>query len=141
MPLTEEFTTLLKNHGLKKTPARLRVLEILTKSAQAIAYSEIEHQMKAVADRVTLYRLLISFEEQGIVHKTFDHHGTAKYALCHANCDIHTHRDEHVHFNCTQCNGTFCLDTVILPAITLPRGYAASSYQFAITGVCKNCKA
>ncbi|TAE86632.1 MAG: transcriptional repressor [Bacteroidetes bacterium] len=139
MPNVEKLIALLKSHGFKKTPARIRVLEILTKSSKAVPYSEIEQQLKAIADRVTLYRLLISFEKQGIIHKTHDHLGTVKYAICSSACDAHAHHDEHVHFNCIKCSGTFCLDTVVLPNITLPKGYLANSYQFAITGICKNC--
>jgi Fur family transcriptional regulator, ferric uptake regulator len=140
MASSTQLADLLKQHGLKKTPARMMVLELLHRQHHAIGYTEIEQQVKAIADRVTLYRLLISFEEEGIIHKTFDQNGTPKYALCHNGCSHGHHRDEHLHFNCISCKQTYCMDEIEIPKLNLPKGFAAQSYQFAITGTCKSCK-
>jgi len=139
VPLAEKYFTLLKRHGLKKTRTRMSVLEVMSKTKHALAQSEIEYQLKNIADRVTLYRLLISFEEHGIIHKMIDHAGISKYALCHNNCNEHEHHDEHVHFSCTQCNQTTCIDGAVIPAIPLPEKFKAISYHYSVNGICDAC--
>jgi len=131
---------LLKEHGLKKTHARVRVLTSLIHTKHALSHAEIEKAMLPDADRVTVYRVLLDLENSGIIHKTFDHMGVAKYALCASDCASHQHHDEHVHFHCTSCNETMCLDTLKAPTVKLPKGYALQSVQLAVTGICKNCQ-
>ena len=46
-------------------------------------------------DRVTLYRLLNSFEEKGLIHKVFDANGDIFYAKCQV-CKDHNHQDDHI---------------------------------------------
>ncbi|MFN4082426.1 MAG: Fur family transcriptional regulator [Bacteroidia bacterium] len=139
MEISEQSAQLLKQNGLKKTPARLYVLNSLITSKYAISYNILEKETKNVADRITLYRILKSFEQKGIIHKTIDHEGLPKYALCHDNCNNSHHYDNHVHFNCTKCNQTICLDAVDIPAVTLPKGYQIKELSFSINGICKQC--
>jgi len=136
----EQLITLLKSHELKKTPARMSVLRQLSESTYAISYADLENGTRELADRVTLYRLLKSFEEKGIIHRTFDSDGAARYALCHDHCSEHQHNDQHVHFNCTACKQTVCLEKVEIPKIRLPRGYKGFQSHFSISGICKNCQ-
>lgn len=130
---------ILKQHGLKSTPARLKVLSFLASTGKAQSHQAIEHYIGDQADRVTVYRILHNLEEHGIIHKIFDNHGLTKYALCHSDCDVHEHHDEHIHFSCTECNTTTCIDSVALPMVKLPKGYTATASQYSISGICKNC--
>src|SRR5690606_19246220 len=77
-----DFTQLLKSNGLKVTKPRLRVLEVISDKKTAITQPDLEKVFGAEIDRVTLYRILASFEEKGILHKIFDLQGTATYAIC-----------------------------------------------------------
>ncbi|MCU0422704.1 MAG: transcriptional repressor [Bacteroidia bacterium] len=135
----EALKILLREHDLKVTEARLKVIAILMQKDHALTYNEIEQKTKKISDRVTLYRLLKSFEEKGLIHKTFDHEGVAKYAICQHDCDTHKHDDNHVHFNCITCNQTICMDSIEIPSIKLPRGFKANSFQFTVNGMCKTC--
>jgi Fur family ferric uptake transcriptional regulator len=132
---------LLKSHNLKCTDARLAVLELISQSKGAVPYHELEEAVIETADRVTLYRILKTFEEKGLLHKTIDHKGTSKYALCHHTCNEEKHAHDHVHFNCTVCNETECLEQVAAPAVKLPRGYKIQEINLSINGVCKLCRA
>ncbi|MFN4124085.1 MAG: Fur family transcriptional regulator [Flavobacteriales bacterium] len=129
---------LLKKHGLRVTGARLNVLEILHNSLSAQSQNEVERKLKNPPDRVTLYRIFKDFEEAGIIHKLIDTLGVTKFALCH-DCQEHTHHDDHVHFSCTECQETYCLDHLNLPDLKLPKGYEIRNIRINIEGTCLSC--
>ena len=132
--------TLLKKSGLRKTVARVKVLEYLLEQNSAISQPELEKKLNDIGDRVTLYRILHSFEENGIVHKILDSSGTFRYALCvNETCLNESHQHEHIHFDCEVCGIVKCLDNVLLPEIQLPSNYKVSELQFVVKGVCPNC--
>ena len=56
-----------------------------------------------------------------------------------AHHDGHKHHHEHVHFKCTTCGLTTCLDHVIIPNIILPEGYQRVETNLLMQGVCKTC--
>lgn len=132
---------LLSEYGLRKTGCRLDVLELFLANGHALAHSDIERMFGDRYDRVTIYRTLHSFEEKGLLHSINDVSGAVKYALCHEACSQHQHQDNHIHFNCTTCGQTFCLNEVLIPHLTLPAGYQVSSLQFSAQGICRTCAA
>ncbi len=136
---TGKFARLLRQNKLKVTQPRLSVLDIISRKETAISQPELEKLLGDSVDRVTLYRVLATFEEKGILHKIFDLHGTATYALCSTACDEHHHHDEHVHFICSSCNSIYCLDDIKLPKINLPKGYRLQSVAVNAVGLCAEC--
>ncbi|TAH20300.1 MAG: transcriptional repressor [Cytophagales bacterium] len=132
--------SLLNTHQVRKTKIRLEVLDFFLSKNYALSHAEIEEAIDKSYDRVTIYRTLKSFEEQGLIHKVLDDSGTSKYALCASNCMSHKHNDAHVHFNCEACGHTFCLEDIPIPAISLPTNYQLIGYSFLVQGVCKDCK-
>ena len=129
---------LLKNHGLKNTKQRQLVLEELAKTKSALSQPELEKTLGKVMDRVTLYRILSSFEEKGIVHSVLDLNGTTNYASCSTACTEGHHHDQHLHFNCTNCQKIYCLD-VKIPNIKMPLGFKAINIKTTASGICSNC--
>ena len=138
---SEKFIRLLRQNKLKVTQPRLSVLHIIAAKDTAISQPDLEKLLGNTVDRVTLYRVLATFEEKGILHKIFDLHGTATYALCSTDCDENHHHDEHVHFICAACNSIYCLDDFKVPKITLPEGYQLHSIGVNAVGLCAQCKA
>ncbi|MGV3761605.1 Fur family transcriptional regulator [Parapedobacter sp.] len=138
---SEHFAPLLRRNKLKVTKPRLRVLQIISDKETAISQPELEKVLGDSIDRVTLYRVLATFEEKGILHKIFDLHGTATYALCSTECDEHHHHDEHVHFICEMCNSIYCLEDFRMPKINLPDGYQLRSIGVNAVGLCAQCRA
>ncbi len=136
----EEFSQLLRANNLKITQPRLRVLDSISEKPTAISQPDLEKILGTEIDRVTLYRILASFEEKGILHKVFDLNGTATYALCSTKCSQHHHHDQHVHFICSVCNSVFCLDEISLPKITLPPNFSLHSIAINAVGLCDSCK-
>ncbi|WP_343320419.1 Fur family transcriptional regulator [Sphingobacterium multivorum] len=134
------YPEILKRNSLKVTQPRLKVLEIISRKDSAISQPELEKLLGKDIDRVTLYRVLASFEEKGIIHKIFDLHGTATYAMCSTNCSEHDHHDQHVHFICRVCNSVYCLDDMTLPKVSIPAGFSLEAIAVNALGVCNHCK-
>ncbi|WP_286753131.1 MULTISPECIES: Fur family transcriptional regulator [Sphingobacterium] len=134
------YPEILKRNSLKVTQPRLKVLEIISRKESAISQPELEKLLGKDIDRVTLYRVLASFEEKGIIHKIFDLHGTATYAMCSTNCSEHDHHDQHVHFICRVCNSVYCLEDMTLPKVSIPAGFSLEAIAVNALGVCNHCK-
>ena len=128
---------ILKRMELKTTPVRERVLAEFVECGHALTQNELEIKLFNV-DRVTLYRTLKTYEQKGIIHRIVDPSGIIKFALCD-HCDEHHHEDNHVHFNCSICGNTFCIENIDIPTINLPTEYTAISTNITIQGICDNC--
>lgn len=127
--------------GLKKTEIRIQLLTYLLEHAHAISHPELEKAFHTISNRVTIYRALSAFEEKGIAHKIIDLQGTARYAICIENtCNNHQHQDEHVHFQCTNCNNVICLNEILLPQLSIPSEFKVNKVNVQIEGICKNCR-
>ena len=134
------FIELLKQNALKVTPHRMRVLHEITQKDAEISQPDLEKIVGKEIDRVTLYRILSSFEEKGIVHKIFDLNGTATYAICSSDCTADHHHDQHVHFICSICNSVFCLEEISLPKIPVPEKFTLHAIALNAVGLCDNCQ-
>lgn len=134
--------TILSNHSLRRTAPRQAVLEVFVKGESALSQPEIEQLLKDQCDRVTIYRTLTTFLDNGLIHKVLDDAGAAKYALCAHDCDNHEkHQHNHVHFKCELCGQTRCLDQVHAPEFNLPKGFVVRDTNVLLQGVCADCDA
>lgn len=129
---------ILKKHGLKNTRQRQVVLEEFSKTQNALSQPDLEKRLKGEMDRVTLYRILSSFQESGILHSIMDLQGTANYAVCSSSCSADQHKDEHVHFNCTKCEKIYCLETKV-PSVQIPASFKSEHVALTVTGLCNSC--
>jgi Fur family transcriptional regulator, ferric uptake regulator len=134
----KDTNALLKEFHLRTTSGRIEVLELFLKKSYALSHSDIERDMPANFDRVTLYRTLRTFLEKGLVHKVLDDEGGLKYALCDHQCSTTTHHHNHVHFKCSGCGQTTCLNLAI-PDIKLPKGFLIKDANLLIQGICPKC--
>lgn len=131
---------ILKDYELRTTTSRSAILRLFLKNSFALSYSDIEREIAATFDRVTVYRTLKTFLDKGVIHKVLDDEGSLKYALCSDPCSTQEHHHEHVHFKCTKCGHTSCLDDVIIPEVRLPKGYVAGEVNLLIQGICIKCQ-
>lgn len=129
---------LLKNFKLRSTPSRQAILGLFLNKEYALSHGDIEKEVESYLDRVTVYRTLKTFLNRGLIHKVLDDEGSLKYALCAETCTSSDHHHDHVHFKCTSCGQTNCLD-VVIPLIKLPRGYKAEETNLLIQGICGHC--
>jgi Fur family ferric uptake transcriptional regulator len=128
---------LLKDYRLRSTPTRQEILHLFINSDYALSYGDIEKEINS-SDRVTVYRTLKTFLDKGLIHKVLDDEGMLKYALCNDACTVSSHQHEHVHFKCTKCGQTSCLD-VEIPPVKLPKGYKGRELNLLIQGICEAC--
>src|SRR6478609_6957463 len=131
---------ILKDFRLRSTTSRSAILDLFIHNDHALSYSDIEKEVAAAFDRVTVYRTLKTFLDKGVVHKVLDDGGSLKYALCNDHCSSAEHHHDHVHFKCTKCGQTNCLEEVEVPAIKLPKGFQASEINLLIQGLCNKCQ-
>ncbi len=128
----------LLQHRINPTAMRLLVLEYLLDRETAVSLTELYKDFEK-SDRITLYRTLKVFEENGMVHCIEDGTGVPKYALCEEGCECEIGKDLHVHFHCSKCDETVCLTNHKIPKISLPEGYIAENSDLVFTGICKKC--
>lgn len=121
----------------RNTPTTLEILDILRESGHALSQDMIVEQMELKADRVTVYRILNRFCEDGVVHKVVAEDGKSYFAICQ-NCEKHLHHHDHFHFKCTVCAQIECLNQAI--ELTLPKGYTISEMNCIVSGVCSKCQ-
>lgn len=128
----------LTEKNIKPTAMRLVVLDFLLSQSFAQSLTDMELKMERT-DRVTLYRTIRTFEENGLVHRIEDGSGITKFALCESGCDVDGHHDLHLHFFCIEIKETHCLPKTSIPHVSLPVGYQLFETQLLIKGICSNC--
>jgi Fur family ferric uptake transcriptional regulator len=133
----EDQEKVLENRNITPTAMRLLVLQFLSEQKMAVSLKDLEEGLVR-ADRSTIFRTLKTFEEKKLIHSIDDGTGALKYALCYENCNC-APEDIHYHFHCEKCDSTFCLDSVRVPGIELPRGFQLQQANLVIKGLCPNC--
>lgn len=127
---------ILKSRGVRITPNRLLVARALEAATAPLSLLDIETQLDTV-DRSSVFRTLSLFVRTGVAHEIDDGSKSMKYELCHATDAEDS--DRHVHFHCISCHRTICLEDTPVPEVALPDGYAASTVNYVIKGLCPDC--
>src|SRR5687768_14928225 len=120
--LNNRIEEILKRNQLSVTGSRKKILQLFLAESGALAHGDIEKKAGEKFDRVTVYRTLQAFVDKGIIHTIPTADNSIRYALCKDNCSEGEHQDHHIHFVCTNCRNTYCLDDVVTPDIKLPKG-------------------
>jgi Fur family ferric uptake transcriptional regulator len=129
---------ILKDFKLRSTPNREAILHVFLRRDFALSHSDVEREVPSSFDRVTVYRTLKTFLDKGLIHKVLDDEGSLKYALCSEACSTAHHHHDHVHFKCTKCGQTNCLQ-IEIPPVKLPKGYKPKEVNLLIQGICEHC--
>ncbi|RZJ55293.1 MAG: transcriptional repressor [Flavobacterium sp.] len=120
----------------RNTNSKDNVLSILKSANAALSQDMIEAAVNGEMDRVTIYRVLNRFCEDGIAHRAMADDGKYYFALC-KGCKQERHTHDHHHFRCLSCSRVECLqDTVVAH---LPEGYVQAGINSWVTGYCKSC--
>ena len=127
---------ILNNHKLKRTSCREGIIEVVMTAKQALSENEIREQLAGNYDRTTFYRSFKTLEEYKIIHKIVVDNQLVKYALDNTV----THKNEHAHFYCSECNTVKCMENVPVQKYYLPDGYSDVETEVLIKGTCVNCK-
>ena len=129
---------LLTQKNIKPTQFREAVLSIFIENDYAISLQDIEEKLIKF-DRVTLYRTIKKFKENGLIHEIALPEEILKYALCELSCsDIH-HKHNHIHFKCNKCLEISCQEVDFIPKIKI-NDFEIDELEIMAKGTCYNCK-
>lgn len=115
---------LIKNKKLKRTSARVSLLEIFQKADRPLSYEDIKESISM--DKATFYRNIAKFEEAGVVN-AFESNDKKRYF----ELKLHAH----AHFVCLVCGKIECIRDL---NIDLPM-YEVNNV--ILSGRCKSCLA
>lgn len=127
---------ILNSHKIKRTSCREGIIYVVMTASEALSENEIRERLVGNYDRTTFYRSFKTLEEHKIIHKIVVDNQLVKYALDNTL----THKDEHAHFYCNDCNTVKCMDDVPVQKYLLPDGYSDVETEVLIKGTCANCK-
>ena len=135
-----DFPQWLTQQGLRVTPVRLALLEILAAAPRALRAQEIIDAIRTRrrVNKVTVYRILEDFSLRGIVRRLFVDARVCHYELA---CE---HHPIHPHFHCRSCHEVQCLEPVPLARIWSelrgPLGNQADNIDIRVGGLCHKCR-
>lgn len=127
----------LDRHGIRKTEIRRNLLRLFLSAHSSFSLQEIQTKVGKDCDRATVYRNLKYFVKKGLLHTVPDS-STARYALSESGGNGHD-EGRHIHFTCTNCGKTFCVDLLKSPEIKPQKGYNITGIEIHAKGICEFC--
>jgi Fur family transcriptional regulator, ferric uptake regulator len=136
---------LLKQIGLRRTPVRLGVLNVLAASPQPLDVQQVLEKLPDHTDTVTVYRTLNTFTAKKVVHRVRGDARTWRYALSPTDPAEKAMPHAHPHFVCEACGTVECLESSQIPAslvrsLRVDDQYAIRYPEVVLHGVCPRCQ-
>lgn len=134
-----DYKALLTGAGLKVTPHRLAVLELLGRGDGPLSAGQVHARLSPghPLDRVTVYRTLEALCEKGLARRLRTGGRTCFY---HLACPEHP---PHPHFYCTMCGELSCLSQGAVKVDLSRLGGSfpgrVSVLNLSLEGVCPAC--
>lgn len=128
---------LLEHHGVKPTVNRLLIARALQDAERPLSLMELESRLETI-DKSNVFRSLTAFREAHLVHVLENAGDGVRYELCHSHSEEHD-EDVHVHFYCTRCHKTYCLEDTPVPLVDVPDGFSPESVSYLVKGICPEC--
>ncbi len=128
---------LLSQSNLRCTHSRIGILNILLDSDHPLTHEEIFNAVNDMEiNRVTVYRVLQSLWESGIVHRVEAGDRLWRFAVCGCKKPGHCHP----HFKCRICGRIECLSDYKLPNIDMVvAGNLIEEQEVYLKGQCASC--
>jgi Fur family transcriptional regulator, ferric uptake regulator len=140
MATAQELRQALKDQGLRMTPQRQLILEVVASMRGHISVDEVYRQVSARYPDVnitTVYRTLEVLEDRGLVRHTHFHDGRSQYER--------TDEPPHQHLVCRACGRDQEMDLSVLEPLAEDLrqryGFTADLSHTAIVGLCRACSA
>ncbi len=131
----KEAETYLEMHGVKPTAVRTLVWDKARQQTETFTLHDMEQWMPHM-DRSSIFRALRLFAEHHLLHTIDDGLGQQKYCVC--RCE-EGHHLNHIHFTCTRCGQTYCLEDYRIPMVELPDGFMMEDVEYVVKGICSKC--
>ena len=132
----------LRDAGMRATPARVAVLEVLRASGSPLTHSDVVDRLEGRGfDRATVFRNLNTLVDNGFAQRSDhgDHVWRFESVATTTGGEVH----EHPHFLCTECGDVQCVPGVQLrvpnQVATVPRSVHRHSIEIQLRGLCDRC--
>ena len=139
----EEIKSLLKENQLRITQTRLDVAKVLLDNlGSPMSPEEIFNQITSSSipcDQVSVYRILGTFEDIGLVIKSKFQGEASRYMVDECG---KTHKHHHHFFKCVSCNTVEPFDGCFIgkkEKDLASKGYTSLQHHIEITGICPGC--
>ena len=121
----------------RSTATQTAILDIIRREDEALSHDGISSRLETSADRVTVYRILNRFVQDGLVHRVVADDGRQYFASCEEGCGHGKEEHGQIHFRCVVCDRVECLDEPI--QFGLPEGYRGDHFNIMVSGTCARC--
>jgi len=121
---------------VRKTESLKLLLNEFNQNSSALSTVQLVKKFQTKINKSTIYRILEKLEDDGVLHSFIGKDGVTQYAKC-MGCSKATHKDNHPHFQCSNCGTINCLDVSI--AIPKIPEYAISKVRILLEGECNTC--
>ncbi len=138
---TLDWTTVreeLRARGLRATPQRRLILDVLAEATGHVTSSEIVEQCLArdpEATPSTVYRTLDVLEELGYLHHSHGANGREEFHVLPPA--------EHAHLTCNVCGGSWEVEPdevgALVAGLAASRGFSVAVGHLTIAGTCATC--
>jgi Fur family ferric uptake transcriptional regulator len=129
----------VRDRGLRATPSRVAVLELLRTSDAPVSHGDVADQLASHGwDRATIYRNLVDLAEAGLARRTDVGDHVWRFE---AVDPAHEHDGAHPHFVCTECGTVECMPEIELAIrrARAPRAVRARQVEVHVRGLCDAC--
>jgi Fur family ferric uptake transcriptional regulator len=137
----DELRTSVRAKGLRATPSRLAVLELLRATDAPMSHGDVADRLAGQSpgnwDRATIYRNLTDLAEVGLVRRTDVGDHVWRFEAVTTDHDASTHP----HFVCTECGTVECLPEIELAIrrAKAPRAVKQRKVEVHVRGLCDAC--
>lgn len=134
---TEELRAALRVRGLRATPSRIAVIELLRSESAPMSHGDVAERLAAQPwDRATIYRNLTDLASAGLARRTDvgDH-------VWRFEAVTNDHDTAHPHFVCTECGTIECMPEIELAIrrAKAPRAVRNRQVEVHVRGLCDAC--
>jgi Fur family ferric uptake transcriptional regulator len=133
----DELRSAVRASGLRATPPRLAVLELVRASEAPVTHSDVADRLQSHAwDRATIYRNLIDLAEAGLLRRTDVGDHVWRFEALGDE-----HEAAHPHFVCTECGTVECMPELELAIrrAKAPRAIKQRQVEVHVRGLCDAC--
>ena len=137
----EQSLRILSEAGLRRTPMRIAMLNLLSAARSPLTVPEILERLGSDMDSVTVYRTLHTFTESKLVHRILGEDRSWRYATSASQAHaVHAHP----HFVCDGCGTVECLaksriPSSFIPSLHIGREYRVKFPEVVLHGLCPKC--
>lgn len=139
----DSYVKLLRDNGLKATPKRKAVIDIMLNNRRYYSPMEVWENIKcrfSTLGLTSVYRILESLENIGIVTTVEKEDRRLYYFLC----TIDNYKSPHHHFICRSCHGVRpvnrCHVDMLYTFVEEELGCKPEAHYLQIEGLCRKCR-